>query len=368
MGDELDTVASTAVTAPPVATMVEAETLTPEEAQAVQALAKEAQEEFLDDGYIGTYGAKAQTEVAQFARAALGSARVKDTGEESRRLISEFQDHLVEFKKNDKPHGLSGLFARGIGKIKYWLRKYQKIEAFIDEADQKFKKQITELTVDLKVNDKAHEVNLRNRRALIVHIWAGRQVLEWARQVKLAELQSAAERTQARGDIETASDFSKRCDDFELKLGRLNSSLAITYIRKPEIDLLRDSQKRIISLLEDLLNQAIPLWLEEMRITINLKKVEQSNEMAAAARDMTEGLFESNIERLGQAGEAAVRNVDDGLIRTAVIIQGTDKLLASLAAVDTACQQAITNSRRYEQELADNTTRINEEQAKAWLP
>jgi uncharacterized protein YaaN involved in tellurite resistance len=345
--------------------MVEAEALTPEEAQAVQALTKEAQEKFLDDGYIGTYGATAQTEVAQFARAALGNARVKDTGEESRKLLSQFQDRLVEFKKNDEPHGLSRLFARGVGKIKYWLRKYQKVEAFIDEAEQKFQKQITELTVDLKVNDKAHAVNLRNRRALIVHILAGKQALEWARTVKLTELQATADRTQARGDIEVASDFSKRCDDFELKLGRLNSSLAITYIRKPEIDLLRDSQKRIISLLEDLMNQAIPLWLEEMRITINLKRVEQSNEMAAAARTMTEGLFESNIERLGQTGEAAVRNVDDGLIRTAVIIQGTDKLLASLAAVDAACRQAITNSRQYEHELAGNTTRINEEQAKA---
>ena len=365
MGNELDAVASTAATAPPAATMAEAETLTPEEAQAVQELASEVQANFLADDYMGTYGAKAQTEVAQFARAALGNARVYETGQESRELISQFQDHLTEFKKIEAPRGLSGLFAKLIGIAKWWMRKYQKVTAFIDEAEGKFKKQITELTVDLKVNDKAHEVNLRNRRALIVHIRAGKLALDWARKEKLAELHATAEQTQARGDIEIASDFSKRCDNFELKLGRLNSSLAITYIRKPEIDLLRDTQRTSISLFEDLLNQAIPLWLGEMRVSLNLSNLEQSNEMAAAARDMTEGLFMSNAERLGQTAQAAVENVDAGLIRTAVIIQGTDKLLASLVAVDAACKQAITNSHQYEKELAVNNARISEAQAKS---
>jgi uncharacterized protein YaaN involved in tellurite resistance len=367
MGNELDAVASTAVTAPPGATMVEAETLTPEEAQAVQELASEIQANFLSDDYMSTFGAQAQTEVAQFARAALGNARIYETGQESRKLISQFRDHLTEFKKIDAPRGLSGLYAKLIGIAKWWLRKYQKVTAFIDEAEARFKKQITELTVDLKVNDKAYEVNLRNRRALLVHIRAGKLALDWARKEKLAELQATAERTKARGDIESVGDFAKRCDNFELKLGRLNSSLAITYIRKPEIDLLRDSQKTTISLFEDLLNQAIPLWLEEMRISLNLTNLEQSNNMAAEARTMTEGLFMSTADRVGQTAQASVENVDAGLIRTAVIVQGTDKLLASLAAVDAACKQAITNSRQYEQDLAVNNARITEAQAKAMV-
>jgi len=364
MGNELDIIPSTAVAAP-IATTVDVETLSPEEGQAVQVLAAEVQANFLADDYMNAFGSKAQDEVARFSREALGNARVYETGQESRKLIGEFQNHLVEFKKIDKPRGLSGLFARGIGKIKWWMRKYQKVTTFIDEVAQKFRKQITELTVDLKVNDKAHEVNLRNRRALIVHIRAGKMALEWARKVKLVELQATAKQTQARSDIEIASDFAKRCDAFELKLGRLDSSLAITYIRKPEIDLLRDSQRTSISLFEDLLNQAIPLWLEEMRVSLNLRNLEQSNELAAAARDMTEGLFASNIDRLGEAAQASVNNVDAGLIRTAVIIQGTDKLLASLAAVDTACKQAITNSRQYEQDRANNSVRISEYQAQA---
>jgi uncharacterized protein YaaN involved in tellurite resistance len=373
MAKELDTVSETTglvtvsstATTPAIATMVDAETLTPEEAQAVEVLAKEIRANFLDDKYMGTFGANAQTEVARFSREALGNTRVYETGLESQKLIGQFRNELAEFKRTEVPRGVSGLYARMIGAVKWWMRKYQRVTAFVDGAEQKFKKQITELTVDLNVNDKAHEINLRNRRALIVHIRAGKSALQWARTVRLVELQATANTTQARSDIEVASDFSKRCDEFELKLGRLDSSLAITYIRKPEIDLLRDSQRKSISLFEDLVNQAIPLWLDGMRISLNIKDLEQANELAVAARDMTEGLFLSNTERLGQAAEAAVKNVDSGLIRTAVIIEGTDKLLASLAAVDAACKEALANTRQYEKDRAANNARISEYQAGA---
>jgi uncharacterized protein YaaN involved in tellurite resistance len=347
----------------PINTTVDDEELTPEELIEVEALAKEIN--INDDDYVSTYGSKAQAEIARFSREALGNTRIYEIGDESQILFKKFKNHLTDFKSIDEPSLISGIFAKFIGQVKWWIQKLDKVANFIKETDQQFRKQITELSVDKKINEKAQDVNIRNRRALIVHIRAGKLALQCAREGKLVELQNKANETQARSNVEAARDFSKKCDEFELKLGRLDSSLAITYIRKSEIDLLLDSQRRSISLFEDLISQAIPLWLDGMRTSLNIKHVEQANVIADAGREMTEDLFMSNIERLGNAAEGTIKNVDSGIIRTSVIIEGTNKLLTKLEAVDAACREAVNNSRRYEQERAENSKRITEYQAKS---
>ncbi len=350
-------------TAPPIATMVEAEVLTPEETKEVEALANEIKANFDDFNYRSTFGAKAQEEVAAFSEAALGNTRVYQTGAESRKLIGEFRNHMEDFRDSEKRG--PGLLAKVIGEVKWWTRQFEQVETFIARVKQQFNKRINELTVDLNVNTKALEVNVRSRRALIVHIRAAKQALEWARTVKLAELQAKAEQTKALGDIEAARDFSKHCDDFELKIGRLDSSLAITYIRKPEIDVQRSSEELSISLLHDILTQAIPIWVEDMRIGMGNRELLQSAGLAAETQNMTNEMFLSTIDRLGEAAESTIKVVGRGTVDTPTIIAGTDKLLATLARTDAAFQEEVAKARQYEQDRAVNNAKIKDFLAKA---
>lgn len=336
----------------------QAERLSKEEEAQVRALSKVV--DIDDDAYVSTFGAKAMDETARFSRQALGSTRVYETGIESQRLVRNFKSHVTEFKATEKPSGIMGFFVKIIGELKWWKRKLQKVTTFADEAESSFRKQKNELNVNLKTDEKAVDVNYRNRRDLIVHIRGGAIALHGARQGKLVELQKIAEKSGSPSDIEAVKDFARKCDNFELKLGRLSTSLAITYMRKPEIDLLIDSEKKHISLFEDLINQAIPLWLDEMRKSMNIKSINQASELAEDARAITEGLFMSNIEKLGEAAEGTVRNIDSGLVRTEVIIAGTDKLLETLEAVEAASKEAIENSRKYEVERAKNNERIKQ--------
>lgn len=337
------------------------EELTAEEMVQVTDLAKKI--DIDNDAFVSTFGAEAQAEIASFSRQAVGNTRVYELGDESQELIRSFKGQLALFKKTeDGPGGLFGFISKLRGELAWWLQKLEKLTTYVDNAQEQFRKQITELTVDLKTNDKAADVNYRNRRALLVHIRAGKIALAKARAEKLVELQAKANETKAPSDVERAKEFAKKCDEFEVKLGRLGTSLAITYIRKPQIDLLRDSERKSISLFQDFITQAIPLWLDEMRTTLNIKNVEQSNQMAAAAREMTEGLFMSNIEKLGQAAESTVKSAESGLIRTEVIIAGTDKLIASLDKIEAANDELIKNSRKDEKELLDNNMRISKHQ------
>lgn len=334
---------------------VEREELTAEENARVEALAAEL--DITDVACVRDYGADAQADIVRAARQTLGNTRIYQTDKETQELIAQFKGRLTKFKTLKGP-SLS-VFR---GEFDWWQTKFQKVTAFIDTASAKFAAQINELKVDYNINSEALKANLKHQRNLLVLIRAGKLCLQKARGVTLPALQAKAGETGSMGDAQAANDFSVRCDEFELKLSRLVSSLAITYIRTPQINMLHGTQNTSINTLSELSTTAVALWLQEMQMALSLKHAEQANAMADSARELTEGLFMSNIERTGQAAEAAAQAAGKGAIRAEVIVQGTDKLIAALDKVAAAWTQAVESSRAYEHDLAENTRRIAEQQ------
>ena len=336
---------------------VDMEVLTPEENARVEAL--KAEIVITDVAYIRAYGSSAQADIVRAARQALGNTRIYQTDKETQELIAQFKGRLTKFKSFKKP-----VFSLK-GELEWWQTKYSKVTTFIDAAGAKFAAQINELKVDYNINTDALKANLKHQRNLLVYIKAGKLALLEARAETLPALQAKADETGAMSDVQAANDFSVRCDEFELKLSHLVSSLAITYIRTPQINMLHGTQNTSINTLSELSTTAVALWLQEMQMALSLKHAEQANAMANSARELTEGLFMSNIERTGQVAEAAAQAAGKGAIRAEVIIQGTDKLIASLDKVAAAWAQAVENSRSYEHDLAENTRRIAEYQKAA---
>jgi len=332
---------------------VEREILTPEESERVTALTADI--DITDVVCVRGYGAGTQADIVRASRQALGNTRIYQTDKETQELIAQFKGRLMKFKGLEKPK----LFAGSLRKeLDWWQTKYSKVTDFIDAVSAKFQAQINELKVDYNINTAALEANLKHQRELLVYIKAGKLALQEAREVTLPELQARAAETGSMGDAQAASDFSVRCDEFELKLSRLVSSLAITYIRTPQIHMLHGTQNTSINTLSELSTTAVALWLQEMQMALSLKHAEQANAMADSARELTEGLFLSNIERTGQAAIAAAQAAGKGAIRAEVIVQGTDRLIAALDQVAAAWTQAVESSRAYEHDLAENTRRI----------
>ena len=337
---------------------VDLEELTAEENARVEALTAEIN--ITDVAYVRSYGAGAQEGIVRAARQALGNTRIYQTDKATQELISQFKGRLTKFKSLKMP-----TLSRFRNEIDWWQTKFQKVTVFIDAAAANFAAQINELKVDYNINTEALKANLKHQRDLLVFIKAGKLALLQARGETLPALQAKAAETGAVGDAQAANDFSVRCDEFELKLSRLVSSLAITYIRTPQINMLHGTQNTSINTLSELSTTAVALWLQEMQMALSLKHAEQANAMANSARELTEGLFLSNIERTGQAAEAAAQAAGKGAIRAEVIVQGTDKLLAALDKVAAAWTQAVESSRAYEHDLADNTRRIAEHQSRS---
>lgn len=317
-----------------------------------------------NDEYTRSFGAQIQTETGKFAREALGNTRAYEAGKETEKLVNSFKTSVAEFKSLD-PKGPFGKLRAKINEVKFWLERFQKITAIADKAENGFKKQLTELSVDMKINEKAYGVNSRCRSELMVHIYAGKQALLQARDKTLTAMKAKAEQSNSQSDLEAATEFRKRCDEFELKLGRMDSSLAITFIRKPEIDLLRDSQRQSINMLQQLIDEGIPRWLYQVKTLIDAKHVNNAQNTIDKARDAFEDLIMTSAAQVGQAAERSAKNMEEPLIRTEKIIAATDVLLAALERVENANQQAMESCRKHEAEKAENNLRIAQFQKKA---
>jgi len=341
---------------------VDNEELTPEELAQAEALVKEIN--IGNDEYTRSYGALIQAETGKFAREALGNTRAYEAGKETQKLVGSFKTSVQEFKTLD-PKGLFSKMRAKINEVKFWLERFQKIAAIADKAEVDFKKQLTELLVDMKINEKAYGVNSRCRSDLLVHIYAGKQALEWARENDLTALVSKANQTNSHADLEAATEFRKRCDEFELKLGRMNSSLAITFIRKPEIDILRDSQRQSVGMLQQLIDEGIPRWLYQVKTLIDAKHVAYAQDTVNQARSAFEDLMITSAQQVGAAAERTAKNMEEPLVRTEKIIEATDILLTALENVDAANKEAIENCRKHEAQKAENNRRIAEYQKKA---
>ena len=340
------------------------EELTAEELARATALAKEI--DIGNDDYTRSYGAQIQAETGRFAREALGDTRAYEAGKETQKLVDSFKASVQEFKTLD-PKGPFGKLRAKFNEVKFWLERFQKIATIADRVEAGFKKQLTELSVDMRINEKAYGVNARCRSDLLVHICAGRQALTRARNEVLAELKRKADQTNSHFDLETATEFRKRCDEFELKLGRMDSSLAITYIRKPEIDLLRDSQRQSINMLQQLIDEGIPRWLYQVKTLIDAKHVANAQNTVDQARSAFEDLIMTSAKQVGAAAERAANNMEEPLIRTEKIIEATDVLLAALENVAIANKEALESCRKHEAKKAENNRRIVEYQKKALM-
>jgi uncharacterized protein YaaN involved in tellurite resistance len=317
-----------------------------------------------NDEYTRSYGALIQAETGKFAREALGNTRAYEAGKETQKLVGSFKASVQEFKNLD-PKGPFGKLRAKLNELKFWSERFQKITTIADKAEIGFKKQLTELSVDMKINEKAYGINARCRSDLLVHIFAGKQALVTARTKILAELKAKAEQSNSHGDLEAAGEYRKRCDEFELKLGRMDSSLAITFIRKPEIDLLRDSQRQSINMLQQLIDEGIPRWLYQVKTLIDAKHVANAQNTVDQARSAFEDLVMTSAQQVGAAAERTARNSEEPLIRTEKIIEATDVLLAALENVATANKEALESCRKHELEKAENNRRIAEHQRRA---
>lgn len=324
--------------------------LTPEELSQVDAFADKI--DLSDSAAIMNYGASTQKKLADFSQSALDNVRAKDmgeTGEMMTQLITQLRNFDVD---NEEKKGLFGLFKKADNSLAAMKAKYSKVETNVTTISNELEKHQVMLLKDIDVLDRMYELNLNYFRELTMYILAGKKKLQAVRENDLPELQKKAEESGLAEDAQAARDLSARCDRFEKKLYDLELTRTVSMQTAPQIRMVQTSDTVMAEKIQSTIVNTIPLWKNQMVISLGVEHAAQAARAEREVNDMTNELLKKNADALKTATVAAAKESERGIIDIETLRHTNETLISAMDEVIAVQKEGKQKRLAAENELA----------------
>ena len=310
-----------------------------------------------DSNQVIQYGSAAQKNIADFSEAALEKVKTKDLGE----LGDMISSLVVELKTCDEPEkkkGLAGLFQKAENSAQSMRAKYGSAEANVDRISGELEKHQVRLMKDVAVMDQMYDKNLEYFKELTMYILAGKKKVETERATTLVQLREKAAQTGLAEDAQAANDFENKCVRFEKKLHDLELTRVISLQTAPQIRMIQNNDSLMIEKIQTSIMNTIPLWKNQMVISLGIENSRRAMEAQRKVTDMTNELLTKNADMLKMATVATAQESERGIVDIETLKHTNESLIQTLDEVLTIQtegakkrQEAETELRRIEGEL-----------------
>ena len=301
--------------------------LTDEEKKAVEEFSHKI--DVRDTNMILQYGAAAQKSVAGFSESALNNVRSKDLGEIGQDL-SRLVVELKGFGDGEEKKGLMGLFKKAGNRLESMKAQYGKVEANVEKIAQSLEQHQITLLKDVAMFDQMYELNLKYYKELTMYILAGKKRLAEVRGGELEELRKKAEQSGLAEDAQAYNDLVSMCDRFEKKLHDLELTRMVSIQMGPQIRLIQNNDTMMAEKIQTTLVNTIPLWKNQMVLSLGMAHSQQAMEAQRAVTDMTNDLLKHNAEALKQGTIDTARESERGLVDLETLQQTNKSLIDTL--------------------------------------
>ncbi len=304
-----------------------------------------------DSTAIIQYGASTQKKVADFADSALGSVKTNDLGEVGN-MVAKLVGELEVFNEEiEGGKGLKALFKKAQKNIVVLKAKYEKAEKSVNSIVETLDDHQVTLLKDIAILDELYEKNHEYFKEISLYIVAGKQKLEEARNVTLAELQRKAEETGAPEDAQKANDFAAQCERFEKKIYDLELTRMVSVQMAPQIRMVQNNDNMMSEKIQSTIVNTIPLWKSQMIIALGLAHSEEALRAERAVTDVTNDLLKRNAEKLHQSTVAIAEESERGIIDIETLTHTNQELIATLDEVRDIQEKGHQKRVEAEQEL-----------------
>ena len=304
-----------------------------------------------DSTAIIQYGASTQKKVADFADSALGSVKTNDLGEVGN-MVAKLVGELEVFNEEiEGGKGLKALFKKAQKNIVVLKAKYEKAEKSVNSIVENLDDHQVTLLKDIAILDELYEKNHEYFKEISLYIVAGKQKLEEARNITLAELQRKAEETGAPEDAQKANDFAAQCDRFEKKIYDLELTRMVAVQMAPQIRMVQNNDNMMSEKIQSTIVNTIPLWKSQMIIALGLAHSEEALKAERAVTDVTNDLLKRNAEKLHQSTVAIAEESERGIIDIETLTHTNQELIATLDEVRDIQEKGHQKRIEAEQEL-----------------
>ncbi|WP_240541038.1 toxic anion resistance protein [Bifidobacterium colobi] len=283
--------------------------------------------DFTREGIESSYGKDAQRATSTFADEILSETRSKDTGEAGEllntMLVTIDEAELGGFRKIP----ILGQVAVSIDKLR---RRYQKVDAQIDEIIVKLEAAQSRLVADISMYDTMYTQNAQQYRELKITVLAGKKALADFRATQLPALEAEAAKSGDPMQAQLLKDFKSKLDRFEKRLDDLDRISVVTLQTAPQIKIIQNADQTIVDKIDTTISTTIPVWKSQMVIALGLSNQRKALDLQNKADDVTNKLLQKNAAALHKGAVDAEKANQRSVVEIETLEKINSELIATL--------------------------------------
>ena len=303
-----------------------------------------------DNTMIMQYGINAQKKLADFSDSTLEKVKTKDLGEVGD-MLSQVVGELREFDGNGEKKGLFGLFNKGKNKVEGMISKYEQTETNVNKIAGMLQDHQIRLLKDTSMLDQLFDLNNTYYKELSMYIAAGKEKLHHVKNEEIPALEQKALHSNLPEDAQALKDMTMYYDRFDKKLHDLELSRMIAIQTAPQIRLLQNSNNLMIEKIHSTLVNTIPLWKNQMVITLGLHHATEAAKTQQAVSDMTNELLKKNADALHSATVETAKESNRSIVDIETLKHTNEQLIQTFDDVLQIQEQGRIKRQEAEQEL-----------------
>ena len=275
-----------------------------------------------------------QKNIAKFADGILSGVKTKDTGEVGENLgllLTTMQD--IDMEKLQEKDGIKRKipFLKRISKnISSYKIKLDDVTETIDKIVVSLDKAKMELIRDINILDSLYDKNLEYLTELEMYIAAGELKLDELKKTVLVQLKNKAEQTKDMLDIQKYNDFAQMLNEMEKRIHDLRLSREIAIQTLPQIRIIQGNDKVLANKIQASILTTIPIWKNQIALTISLNKQKTALEIQKKVTDTTENLLRQNAELLKTNSIEIAKESERGVISIETLKETHKKLIETI--------------------------------------
>ena len=303
-----------------------------------------------DNTMIMQYGINAQKKLADFSDSTLEKVKTKDLGEVGD-MLSQVVGELREFDGNGEKKGLFGLFNKGKNKVEGMISKYEQTETNVNKIAGMLQDHQIRLLKDTSMLDQLFDLNNTYYKELSMYIAAGKEKLHHVKNEEIPALEQKALHSNLPEDAQALKHMTMYYDRFDKKLHDLELSRMIAIQTAPQISLLQNSNNLMIEKIQSTLVNTIPLWKNQMVITLGLHHATEAAKTQQAVSDMTNELLKKNADALHSATVETAKESNRSIVDIETLKHTNEQLIQTFDDVLQIQEQGRIKRQEAEQEL-----------------
>ncbi|MDM1355771.1 toxic anion resistance protein [Myroides marinus] len=259
------------------------------------------------------YGASSQLKASTFATEILKQVQTKDLGETSNLLVSLRED-VKSFEGIANKKSLFPMFDNIKKKIGRLQTQYSKVETNINAIELQLECHYKLMMKDVAMFDKLFDENKNYFKELSLYIAAGDQKLHELNTIELPKLKAEVEQENDPAKVQSYKDLEQQVVRFDRKVHDLKLTRMVILQSSPQIRMVQNNSLMLMEKLQSSIVNTLPLWKNQMVLTLGLARSQQALGAQQAVTDATNDLLTRNSEMLKDSTIKIAQETERGIV------------------------------------------------------